>query len=102
MAHLDAFPLSQLFTTFETKNTPLVDMAQQLRADIRSLIDGNATVDEYLADPLLLPMALAGGGSLITTALSLHTTTNIKTISRFLPVSFNLQCRLDQTIKVTV
>lgn len=47
-------------------------------------------VDEHLADQLLIPMALAGGGSIRTLAPSLHTTTNCTVISRFLPVDFEI------------
>src|SRR6266699_892948 len=41
-------------------------------------------VDEHLADQLLLPMALAGGGSFRTVKPSLHSTTNARIIERFL------------------
>ena len=45
----------------------------------------------YTADQLLVPMALAGGGSFLTGPLSLHTTTNIEVMRRFLP---HLQVRV--------
>ncbi len=44
-------------------------------------------VGEYLADQLLLPMAIAGGGCFRTGPLSLHATTNIATIAKFLDVT---------------
>lgn len=47
-------------------------------------------VDEHLADQLLIPMALAGGGAFRTTAPSLHTTTNVSVIQRFLDVSIRI------------
>ena len=40
-------------------------------------------MDEHLADQLLLPLALAGGGSFTTTKPSLHTWTNIAVIAAF-------------------
>lgn len=46
----------------------------------------NVPVGEHLADQLLLPMALAGGGRFRCAPLSLHATTNIETIGRFLDV----------------
>ena len=49
-------------------------------------------MDEHLADQLLIPMVLAGGGSFRTTKPSLHTTMNAGIIQRFLPVPI----RLDQ------
>jgi RNA 3'-terminal phosphate cyclase (ATP) len=46
----------------------------------------NVPVGEHLADQLLLPMALAGGGRFRCGPLSLHATTNVETIGRFLEV----------------
>lgn len=44
----------------------------------------DAPVGEYLADQLVLPFALAGGGSFRSAFLSEHTATNIETVSAFL------------------
>ena len=46
-----------------------------------------AAIDEHLADQLLIPMALAGGGRFTTLKPTLHTETNIQIIRRFLPVT---------------
>jgi RNA 3'-terminal phosphate cyclase (ATP) len=54
-------------------------------------IDANVPVDEHLADQLLIPMVLAGGGSFRTTKPSLHTITNAEVIQRFLPVPIRLE-----------
>lgn len=51
-----------------------------------------AAVGEHLADQLLVPMALAGSGCFTTLEpLTLHTTTNIETIKRFLAVDFQVR-----------
>ena len=47
-------------------------------------------VGEYLADQLLLPMALFKGGVFTTTDISQHTRTNIDIIKRFLDVEIKL------------
>jgi RNA 3'-terminal phosphate cyclase (ATP) len=47
-------------------------------------------VGEYLADQLLLPLALAGKGELTTLAPSRHTLTNIDVIDKFIPVSITV------------
>ncbi len=52
------------------------------------LMKSEATVDEYLADQLLLPMALAGEGSFSTTTLSAHCQSNMAVIQQFLSVNF--------------
>ena len=43
-------------------------------------------VGDCLADQLLLPLALAGGGSYKTLALTRHAATNIEVIRKFLPI----------------
>lgn len=47
--------------------------------------ENGAPVGTYLADQLLVPMVLGGGGRFRTLPLSLHSRTNIETIARFLP-----------------
>jgi RNA 3'-terminal phosphate cyclase (ATP) len=47
----------------------------------------------HLADQLLLPFALAGGGSFTTVKPSLHTRTGAEVISRFLDVGFAFEER---------
>ena len=48
-------------------------------------------VGEHLADQLLLPMALARGGSFTTVPPSRHTTTNIEIIRKFLDVEIGAE-----------
>jgi RNA 3'-terminal phosphate cyclase (ATP) len=43
-------------------------------------------VGVHLADQLLIPMALAGGGSMVTVEPSPHTRTNMDVLRRFLAV----------------
>jgi RNA 3'-terminal phosphate cyclase (ATP) len=43
---------------------------------------------EHLADQLLLPFALAGGGAFTAEKLNLHSRTNMEIIRCFLPVDF--------------
>ncbi len=60
-------------------------------------IHSAATVDEYLADQLLLPLALASSGSFSTTTLSSHCQSNIAVIQQFLAVNFQHR-RLDSGV----
>ena len=55
-----------------------------------------AAVDEHLADQLLLPMALAGGGSFSAVSLNMHAKTNMEVIRQFLPVRFEIAEREKQ------
>ncbi|HHC4718259.1 TPA: RNA 3'-terminal phosphate cyclase [Escherichia albertii] len=49
-----------------------------------------AAVGEYLADQIVLPMALAGAGEFTVAHPSCHLLTNIAVLERFLPVRFCL------------
>ena len=62
----------------------------------------DATVDEYLADQLLLPMALAGAGSFSTTHVSSHCQSNMTVIQQFLAVSFNQQKLASGVVQIDV
>ena len=56
------------------------------------IVEAQVPVGQHLADQLLLPMAIAGGGRFRTLApLSLHATTNIETIRAFLDVPIRVQ-----------
>jgi RNA 3'-terminal phosphate cyclase (ATP) len=64
-------------------------------------LEANVPVGEHLADQLLLPLALAGGGRFVCAPLSLHATTNIETIGRFLDVPIRDE-RQDDAVLVTI
>jgi len=53
---------------------------------MKHFLDSGAAVGRHLADQLLLPLALAGGGRFTTPPLSKHTETQIATIARFLDI----------------
>lgn len=58
---------------------------------LRSYLASPAPVGAHLADQLLLPMALAGGGLFHTLTITDHTCTNIALIEQFLPVKFTVE-----------
>lgn len=70
--------------------------------EAKAWLEAEVPVGEHLADQLLLPMALAGGGRFVTTAPSLHTTTNARVIERFLPVAITWEQRSEGAWVVTV
>ena len=53
----------------------------------RAYMEGDFAVGEYLADQLLLPMVLGGGGEFSTGVLSEHCRTNMALIERFFGAS---------------
>lgn len=80
-----------IFTGFGERGRPAEEVARSAIQQAKAWQDANVPVDEHLADQLLIPMALAGGGSFRTTKPSLHTITNAEVIQRFLPISINIR-----------
>jgi len=66
-------------------------VAQEVAKMMQNYLGNEAVVGRNLADQLLLPMALAGGGAIHTSAPSNHVMTNIKVIESFLPVRFTVE-----------
>ena len=69
---------------------------------LKRYTQASAPVGEYLADQLLLPMALESGGVFRTLNPSLHLQTNIEIIQRFLDVNIELECLEDELYEVRV
>lgn len=83
--------LTTVITRIGEKGVLAEEVARQAAREARTYLDApGAAVDEHLADQLLIPMAIAGGGAFTTTEPSLHTRTNAAVIARFLPVEFDL------------
>lgn len=93
--------LTEMMTEFGEKGIAAERVAQRLATRIRDFHAGTAAVGEYLADQLLLPFALAGGGRFTATCLSSHLQTSCEVIAKFLPVEFAIESGLDaHTISV--
>src|SRR5207302_578773 len=78
--------VTELFTGFGERGVRAEIVAEQAVAEARRYLAADVPIGEHLADQILLPMALAGGGSFRTLAPTLHTTTNLAVIRRFLDV----------------
>jgi RNA 3'-terminal phosphate cyclase (ATP) len=89
--------VTELFTGFGEKRLSAEEVANRLEKEVREYLAAEAPVGEYLADQLLIPCALAGGGSFVTMPLSPHSTTNMDVITQFLPRKF----RVDRSSKTS-
>lgn len=88
---LERDELTEIITGMGERGVRAEAVAERAVAEARRYIEINAPVGEHLADQLLIPLALAGGGSYLTGPLSLHTTTNIEIVRRFLPVEITVE-----------
>lgn len=77
------------FTAFGERRKRAESVAQEAVDAYRAWDAHQVPVAEHLADQLLIPLALAGGGRFLTMPPSLHTRTNADVVARFLPVSFD-------------
>jgi RNA 3'-terminal phosphate cyclase (ATP) len=81
----------ELATSHGRKGYPAEDVADDALDALEDWLEAGVPVGEHLADQLLLPMAVAGGGRFRTLPLSLHATTNIETIGHFLDVPIRVE-----------
>ena len=81
--------VTEVFTGFGMRGVRAEKVAAQLAERVRRYLAAEVPVGEQLADQLLLPLALAGGGSYVTLAPSLHTTTNSDVLGQFMTVQID-------------
>ena len=82
--------LRELTSSFGENGVAAEKVAHHATKAMNDFIGCGAPVGRCLADQLLLPVALAGGGSFSTMAPDAHVPTNIAVIEKFLPVRFTL------------
>ena len=90
MLHAEAEHAWELVTAFGEKGVPAERVAERAVKEMERYLAADVPVGEHLADQLLVPMALAGGGEFRTLPLSSHARTNATLIERFLPGRFAL------------
>ena len=78
--------ITEVFTGFGEKGVSAETVAKRAVRSVQEYLACNVPVGRYLADQLLVPMALAGGGKFRTLSPTRHTTTNIEMIKKFLDV----------------
>ena len=83
--------ITEIVTSFGKLGLKAEKVAEHACKKALAFLDSDAVVGEYLADQILLPMALAGAGKIKTSAPSLHTTTNIEVIQKFLPCDIDTE-----------
>lgn len=94
---------NQMFTSFCPKEGSPREWVKAIVTEYHHIQKTSALVEEYLSDQLLLYMALKRGGSFFTpNPLSLHTTTNMNIIEKFLPVKFSVTPYQEHGSKIQV
>jgi RNA 3'-terminal phosphate cyclase (ATP) len=77
-------------------------LAEIAADDAVRYLRANVPVGDCLADQLLLPMALAGGGAYRTVGLTKHSETNIHVIRMFLDVGLRVEDVADDGVEIRI
>ena len=83
--------ITEVFTALGKRGLPAEQVASQVVSEASEYLASDIPVGPYLADQLLLPLALAGSGAFVTGPPCLHTTTNMAVIQQFIEKPFTLE-----------
>lgn len=83
--------ITEVFTAFGQRGVAAEAVAAQLAREAKRYLAADVPVGEHLADQLLLPFALAGGGSYLTLAPTQHTLTNMEVVRLFLDIAIKAE-----------
>lgn len=93
MVSLEFEAVTGVFTGFGRRGVPAEEVAREACREAEAWLASDVPVGPRLADQLLLPMAVAGGGRFRTVEPTLHTRTQAEVIRRFT----GLQVELERT-----
>lgn len=102
LAEIAGEHVTEVFTAFGQRGLRAEQVARDVADSVEEYLAAGVPVGEHLADQLLIPMALAGGGQYRTIKLSSHSRTNIDIIKTFLNVTIDVQTDDSGACTVTV
>ena len=82
--------ITEVFTGFGERGVPCDRVALAVVDEVREYLSANVPVGRHLADQLMIPMALAGGGTFRTLPPTRHSLTNIEVLKKFLDVEITV------------
>jgi RNA 3'-terminal phosphate cyclase (ATP) len=91
LVDVEAEHVTEVFTGFGQKGVRSEVVASAVGQEVQRYLAAGVPVGEHLADQLLLPLALAGGGAFRTLEPSGHTRTNLEVIRQFLDVEARVE-----------
>jgi RNA 3'-terminal phosphate cyclase (ATP) len=102
LLEIESEHVTEVFTGFGEVNVRAEAVAERAIQEARRYLAAEVPVGPYLADQLLLPLTLAGGGAFRTLPLSRHASTNLGVIRQFLGTSIDVARAGDAATEVTV
>jgi RNA 3'-terminal phosphate cyclase (ATP) len=79
-----------VFTAHGELGVSSEQVAGKVARQVEKYVESGAAIGAHLADQLLMPLALSGGGRFTTTRPTPHTHSNIAVIEKFLPVEITI------------
>ena len=90
LIELSSAEVTEVVTGFGMKGVSAERVASNACDEVEAYLEAGVPVGIHLADQLLVPIALAGGGAFRTLTPSAHTTTNADVIRKFLDVPISI------------
>ncbi len=94
--------VSEITTDFGKLGRRAESVARSATKGMQNYLGSQAVIGKHLADQLLIPMALAGGGSFLTMTPGNHVITNIRTIEQFLGCRFRIEPEVAGRTRISV
>lgn len=93
LIEIEGDAVTEVFAGFGMRGVRAEAVADGVLREAKHYLAAGAPVGPHLADQLLIPLALAGGGSFVTQPPTEHTTTNAEVIRKFLDADISLSER---------
>ena len=94
--------LTEVITGFGIRGVTAEKVAADACDEAQRYLRAEVPVGEHLADQLLIPMALAGGGAFRTLTPTPHTLTNVSVVQRFLDLPIAVHTESPEVCRITV
>jgi len=102
MIEIESERVTEIFTGFGQRGLRAEAVAEQAVKEARQYLKTSAFAGEHLADQLVVPLAIAGGGSYTAVRLSRHMTTNVEIVRKFIDIDIQMTMLPDRTWSVEV
>lgn len=93
----EGYPSSACFCSLGERGKPAERVADEAVNAFEAYLLSGGAIDQYLADQLLLPLSVADGTSIFSTAkITQHILTNAEVIRHFLPIEIDISGSLNE------
>ncbi|MBN1441447.1 MAG: RNA 3'-terminal phosphate cyclase [Planctomycetes bacterium] len=91
LVEVESENVTEVFSGFGERGVSAETVAEQTVSEVLEYLQEDVPVGRHLADQLLMPMVLAGGGVFRTLPPTRHTRTNVEVIESFLDMKISMR-----------